>query len=358
MSTSVRVLSIDTWLPERVRTNDEWPAHIVDGWRARMANIVPRSEAAVDDVTEGVRRALDAVLALKDDPFQGVRTVRLIDDDDDASDLEARAAKQALERAGVTPDEIDLLLSHPMVPDLICVNPASAVHEKVGLRRDAPAFGIDGVCTSFILQLDLAQRYLASGGAEKVLVTQSSVCTRVMPPAEPFSPWFGDAGGAAVLGRASEGFGLLSTSFRTWGSLCEAFCASAPEGRWYDGKGRVVAQNRDKNAARRMQLEAPDIARELIADVLAKAGLSHDEVRFFGCHQPAAWFPDVARQHAGLVNARVMPTFAWTGNLSSVNIPMQLAVASREGVLQRGDVVVLFALASGMMAAAAALRWE
>lgn len=357
MKPSVGILAVDTYLPEKVRTNDEWPSHVVESWTQRMSNIVPRSEASVDTVTDGVRRALDAITALGDDPFQGVRTVRVIAEEDGSSDLEARAAKLALERAGVRPDEIDLLLSHPMVPDLMCVNPASAVHEKVGLRREAPAFGLEGVCTSFILQLDLARKAVLADDAKRILVTQSSACTRVMPDDAPFSPWFGDAGGAAVLGESEPGYGLLSTSFRTWGSLSRAFCATVPGGRWHDGGGRVVACNEDRAAARRMQLEAPDIGKEIIADVLQKAGVRHDEVSYFACHQPAAWFPEVCRAHSGLVNAKVMPTFSWTGNLSSVNIPMQLAVASKEGLLKRGDVVVLFALASGMMAAGAVMRW-
>lgn len=352
---TVRIATIDTYLPTRVRRREDWPPEIVARWAERLSRIVPSGDQGVE-VTEGVTRAQAAIGALRDDPFQGVSTVHVVGDDEDSSDLEATAARQVLERSGVAAEDVDLLLSHPMVPDYLCVNPASAVHDKLGLTPSTPAFGIDGVCTSFILQLDLARKAMLADDAERVLVTQSSACTRLMPPEQPFSPWFGDAGGAALLERAPEGHGLLATSTRTWGNLCRAFCATVPEGRWHDG-GKVVAHNEDRVAARRMQLQAPDIGKDLIAETLDKAGVRHDEVSFFACHQPAAWFPEVCREHAGLTEATCLPTFEWTGNLSSVNLPMQLSVATREGVLKRGDLVVLFALASGMMAACGVMRW-
>lgn len=357
MKPSVKILAIDTYLPERVRENHEWPAAVVDGWRARMANVMPRSTAAVERVTDGVRVAMEAIQAISSDPFQGLKSVRVIADEDVSSDLEVRAAKQVLARAGLDAADIDLYLAHTMVPDYMCVNHASIVHEKLGLRRDAAAFSIDSVCTSFIVQLDTARKAILAGDAKRVLVTQSSACSRLMPEGEPFSPWFGDAAGAAVLEEAEPGYGVLSMSFRTWGHMAKAFCATVPGGRWYDG-GRVVACNEDKVAARRMQLEAIDIAKDVIADALEKAGVRADEVKLFASHQPAAWFPEVCRKHAGLSAASVTPTFPWTGNVSSVNIPMQLAVATKERVLARGDLVVVFALGAGMTAACSVIRWS
>ncbi len=352
---SVAIKSVEVWFPTRIRHSSEWPTTVVEKWRERLAKVVPT--AAADDTAEGVRLTLAAIAAHRDDPFQGVVEVRVIDAADDSSDLETRAAQQALARAGISATDIDLLLSHPMVPDYLCVNPGSIVHHKIGLRPEVQAFGVDGVCTSFIIQLDLARKAILSGDARYVLATQSSACTRLMPEADPFSSWFGDAGGAAVLQAAEPGFGLLATSFRTWGEHCRAFCATVPGGRWYEG-GRVVAANEDRAGARKMQLEAADIARDLIAALLAKAGVLHEEVAFFAPHQPAAWFPELCRSRAGLGAAKMAQTSSFTGNLSTVNIPAQLATATREGLLKRGDVVVLFALASGMSAAGAVLRWS
>lgn len=357
MKPSIRIVAVDTYLPTRVRANNEWPASVVNDWRARLANVLPRSTAAVDKVTDGVRASLEAITALSDDPFQGLESVRVIADEDVSSDLETRAARQALALAGLTANDVDLMLSHTMVPDYMCVNQASIVHEKLGLPRTSPAFSVDSVCTSFVVQLDCARKAILAGDAKRVLVTQSTACSRIMPEAEPFSPWFGDGASAAVLAEAEPGYGMLSMSFRTWGHMAKAFCATVPGGRWYDG-GKVVACNEDRVAARRMQLEAMDIARDVIHETLEKADVKPGDVKLLATHQPAVWFPEVCRKHAGLNAATVMPTFKWTGNVSSVNIPIQLSIATRERVLHKGDIVVLFALGAGMSAACTVMRWS
>lgn len=354
MSIPVGILAIDAYLPEKVRTQNDWPKHLVERWTKRLRKLVPDRDCAAH--TDGVKLALAAIEAMKDDPFQGAREVRVIADEDQSSDLEARAARQALDQAALAPEDIDLLLTHSMVPDVLCVNPAAIVHEKLGLRRDITAFGVEGVCASFLLQLSLAAKYIRAGEATRALVTQSSACTRLMPEDAPFSPWFGDAGTAAVVGEVAPGYGLLSMSQHTYGSLHRAFCANVPGGRWYDG-GRVVACNEDRDASRRSQLEAPDMAKPVVLDALEKAGLRPEDVDFFACHQPTNWFLPVTKEHCRLVNAKTAPTFSWTGSLSSSNLPMQLTVATREKLLERGDVVVLFTVAGGMTLTAAVLRW-
>src|SRR5690606_38664047 len=114
--------------------------------------------------------------------------------------MEVEAARDALARAGITADEIDVLITHAMVPDYMCVNHASIVQDKLGLRKSALCFGIEVVCSSFLVQLRLAAQFIHSGAARRVLVTQSSACTRLMPAAEPYAAWLGDAATAVVVG--------------------------------------------------------------------------------------------------------------------------------------------------------------
>src|SRR5690348_9846863 len=99
MKPSVKITAADIYLPERIRTQQDWPADVVASWKERLGTFVPTNKSAVSEVTEGVQLSLDAIAALKSDPFQGVETVHVIDEKDVSSDLEARAAIGALARA-------------------------------------------------------------------------------------------------------------------------------------------------------------------------------------------------------------------------------------------------------------------
>src|SRR5688572_19092876 len=128
---SLGILSVGVHLPENRRTNDWWPVSTVDTWRQKLESLLPRAEACVEgQVTEGVQRALAAMGQLRHDPFQGAIERRVVSDGVPASDLEAAAVKEALSRAQLRPADVDLLLSHSMIPDYSAVNQACIIHHK------------------------------------------------------------------------------------------------------------------------------------------------------------------------------------------------------------------------------------
>ena len=351
------IVGIEAYLPERTKVNSEWPPAVVDQWRSRLANLVPRNSAATKLRTPGVDRSLAAAAKLVDDPFQGSQVRRVIGEDQWPSDLAAIAGNNLMQRLNASRDSVGLLLAHGMVPDYQCANFASVVHEKLHLTSQTPAFCVDAVCASFLVQFNVASRWVSSfPGNEMVLSTLSSACSVIMPSSEPTSAWMGDAGAAALFGKVDEGFGLLGSASTTDGTMHKGFVATVLDGRWYDD-GKVVACTQDKHSVRRMQLEAADYARDVISRALASARVDASEVNFFASHQPAIWFPELCREYSGLTNAQLVNTFAWTGNLSNVNVPMQLALGSRERLLKKGDVVVAFSISSGMMVVASVFRW-
>jgi 3-oxoacyl-[acyl-carrier-protein] synthase-3 len=354
---SVGILGLGTYLPEHVRTNDHWPAAIVDRWLEGQKTWGPRQIAAVDAVTEGVRKSMAAIQEQHVDPFQGSRERRVIADDEVSSDLEVRAARAALASAGCPKEDIDVCITHAMVPDYICVNQAGILGDKLGLSRRTMSFSLDGVCTSFLLQLVTAAQYVRGGIAKRVLTTQSSACTRIAPIEQQFSPHLGDGATAAVLGEVPEGLGFIDAAFQTHGDLHKALCLTVPGGRWYD-EGNAIAHSEDRSSSRKMQLTAADICKELMSQVLERNNLRPEDVRFFASHQACIWLRRVTQEHSGLINARSADTFSWTASLSSANIPMQVAVAAREGILNEGDLMAFFTVASGMTAGVMLYRWS
>ncbi len=350
------IVSIDTWFPENTKSQKDWPTDIVEGWKKRGGAINGDVSGIVDVVTPGVQKCLDAIADGAHDPFGGCRQIHVIDETDESSDLEARAIRRVMGRADLQPHEVDLLLTHAMVNDAHCTNPGAIVHHKVGLPTSTLAYGVDGVCASFLLQLQIASRAIRCGDARKVVISQSSACTRLMPPDAPFAPLFGDGASAAVVAAVDDGYGLLAMASRTWGDMHKSFMATVPGKRWIDD-GKVQAWSGDRVALKKMQLLAPDLSKELIDDVLSKAGVAHDEVAFFACHQPTLWFLPICQEHVGLKRAQTQPTFATTGTLSNVNVPAQLVAAQASAKLHRGDVVVVLTIAGGMTATAAVMRW-
>ncbi len=356
MDRNVGILSIGLYLPEHIRKNDYWPDDVVDVWRQRLSTLVPRAASYVKAMTPGVELTLAAMAKYANDPFQGARERRVAADDETSSDMEARAAAEALNGAGVKPDGIDLLLNQSMIPDYLCMNSATVVHHKVGLAPSTKAFTIDAVCASFAPQLLMAQSLMRAGEASQALLTQSSAAARIMAMDQPFSAWVGDAATAAVVGPVDPGLGLLSSAFRSNGALHGGFVATVPNKRWYD-EGRVVGWNADREAARQMQLTTADTAREVLFEALEKAQLGPSDVDFFVSHQPSAWLREVVQTLCGFDKARSVDAFPWAGSVSSATPLLQLAVAQREGLLKRGDTVAIFAAASGLMASATILRW-
>jgi 3-oxoacyl-[acyl-carrier-protein] synthase-3 len=351
----VGIIGVHAELPRAIRRNDFWSADTVADWGRRLQGIVPRIACYVGD-QPGAALALAEMEKLADDPFQGIRERRIADAALLGSDLEASAIGALLRQIGKTPAQVDALVSHPMLADYECVNHASIVQHKAHLRPDTRALTVSAVCASLGFQAEIAEQYIASGRAQLVVASQSSICTRILPLEEPWSAWHGDCSSALAFGPVERGLGLRSFSFYSDGSLAGAFVATVPGKRWWD-EGAVVAWSDDKAAARAMQLRVPDLAKVLISRALSDAAIAPDEVAFFACHQPQVWLRRVVQAHAGLDHAKSIDTCSWTGSLSTCNVPLQLYVAHREGMLQKGAPVVLFGMASGLVGSAVVLRW-
>jgi len=139
---------IGSFLPEEVRTNDWWPDRVVTEWTKTALDSRPRIEDAIASApTQGQRAVLEAMLGVQADPFRGVRQRRVMDARMESSGMEVEAARRAIQAAGVRPDEIDVLLTHSMVPDDIGIPNSVVVHDKLGLGDHCLTTTVEGTCT-------------------------------------------------------------------------------------------------------------------------------------------------------------------------------------------------------------------
>ena len=354
---SVGILGIGTHLPDHVRTNDWWPAHVVETWQQKRAPGFQRTDREHElKMTEGMQRTLDAMARHQDDPFQGAQERRIIADDQTAADMEAAAAKDALAAAGVRGDEVDFVIGFSICPDDIQVPGACVVHERLGLKDGCLSFNVDAVCNSFQTQLTIAAGLIRGGFGRRGLLLQSSSISRLTRPQDQFGVFFGDGATAVVVGPVTDGKGLLGASHHTNGKLSSGLVCGVPGGAWHD-PGAVVTYTKDGFQARQIVLNLADLAAEVVPEALLRSSLTLDDVDFYACHQATPWLREVTQAHIGFDDVKSVDTFPFAGTLSAANLPMVLATADREGLLDDGDVIAMFSGGTGITWSGSVLRW-
>ncbi|HEY5924502.1 MAG TPA: 3-oxoacyl-[acyl-carrier-protein] synthase III C-terminal domain-containing protein [Kofleriaceae bacterium] len=361
----VGIHGVGIYLPEQVRGNDWWPATLVEQWREKKkGHTVPSQSSWVERQGDGpelpplpgISRVIEALTALKDDPFQGSRERRVAPDDVVASQLEVRAARDAIARAGIDANEIGFLLSYSAVPDYLLTPNACAVHKQLGLPERCLSLAVEGACNSFALQLNLAEKLISSGQYRYGLLVGSSLGSRVVPSQQPGSALFGDGAVAVVVGPVADGYGVLGRSHHTDGTSHRGVVIGVPGKRWHD-EGRNVFYVEDAELGRGLILTVADHAKECLEEALADAGMTKADVDFYACHQGTAWIRQITQEFAELGRARSVDTFAWAGSLMGANLPLVFAVAEREGMLRDGDVVTTFSGGLGETWSSLVLRW-
>jgi len=349
------VLGIGVFLPDSVRRNDWWPDEVVRRWTDRRSDRGPHVDPA--QLPEGPGRVFAAMAEYSSDPFKGGKERRVMDPGMTSSEMEVLAAEDALRRSGVPRSEIGALLTYTQLPDYL-VLPANAakVHHRLGLPSRCFTLGTEGACDSFLMQLHLADQMIRSGAVEYALLIQSSHLQHLIRQQDEHSAWFGDGATAVVVGPVPEGRGVLCTSQLTDGSLFHALVGGTPGKRWNDG-GPIHLYFEDREASNRMVAQLPDMGKRVLDDCFQRTGLAPGGVDFYAAHQGTVWFRKVTQAHAGMGRARFFDSYPWTTSLSASNIPFELAMAQREGLLRKGDLVAAHSGGSGIVVSGALMRW-
>jgi 3-oxoacyl-[acyl-carrier-protein] synthase-3 len=364
----VGILGVGVYLPDEVRTNDWWSAEVVAGWQEKKADRAQKTaeklpsmanwydSADADGASSGVGRVLAALMAMKDDPFQGARERRVAPPELLASEMEIRAARDAVARAGVAPADIDLVLSYSSCPDYLTAQNACLVHRALALPEKAFSLAVEAACNSFLMQLSIAQKMIICGQARHALLVQSSNFTRLISAQHSPSAVFGDGATAVVVGPVGDGAGLLGESHHADGTNHDAVVTGVPGKRWND-EGRAMFYAANLESARAMITAVADHGRQVVLEALDDAGHTVDDVDFYAPHQGTAWLRAVTQDFIGMKRARFCDTFPWAGSLSAANIPLALATAQREGTLKAGDLVAMFAGGAGETWSSIVMRW-
>ncbi|MDY6907349.1 MAG: beta-ketoacyl-ACP synthase III [Chloroflexota bacterium] len=286
----------------------------------------------------------------------GIRERRMASDEEAASTLAAEAGRRALEVAGLSADELDLIIVGTNSPDKI--NPASAflVQNALGASK-AAAFDVVAGCCGFLCALSVAYQFVQNGSYRNVLVAGSEVLTRLINWEDRTTcVLFGDGAGAVVVQANESATDLLSFVMGANGAGAHVLyipgpcdrLADAPEDRRY----YVIMEGREvfKFAVTTM----PEASRQAVQ----AAGLEISDIDLFIPHQANTRIIDSSAKGLGISADKVFVNVDRYGNLSAASCAVALCEAVEMGRLTPGDLVVLVAFGAGLSWAALVLRWQ
>lgn len=271
------------------------------------------------------------------------------------SDLAIRAARAALERAGMPVERIDGIIVATSTPDYTFPAVATMVQDGLGMTRGF-AFDVQAVCAGFIFALSNADAMIRSGQADRILVIGAETFSRIMDWTDRSTcVLFGDGAGAAVV-EAQEGRGDNTDR----GILA---CDLNSDGRYRDllyvdgGVSSTGTAGQLRMQGNLVFRHAIEKLAETARTSLTRAGLTAKDVDWLVPHQANARIISGTAQKMGLPMEKVILTVADHGNTSAASIPMALSVADAQGRFKPGDIILTEAIGGGLSWGSAVLRW-
>ncbi len=272
----------------------------------------------------------------------GIRSRHIAAANETTSDLAEHAARRALDMAGLSPHDLDLIILATTTPDKLFPSTACLLQERLGVGG-FPAFDVQAVCTGFLYALATADKFIQTGGAKNVLVVGAETFSRLVDWTDRNTcVLFGDGAGAVVL-SASDEAGILSTHLHADGRYHEALAANGhvKQGQLNQGDGFTFMRGQEvfKFAVKALS--------QVVAEALEANQLTQNQIDWLVPHQANKRIIDGIAKKLQLPSERVVVTVDYHGNTSAASVPLALDVAVRDGRIQRGDTLLLEAMGGG-----------
>ena len=290
----------------------------------------------------------------------GIRARRIADPDVATSDLCKVACERAMKMAGVTPDDIDLIILGTITPDTHCPAGSNWLEAKLGCRT-ALSFDITAACSGFIFALHVADKMIQSGANKTALVVAGEIMTRVVNWKERESCiLWGDGAGAAVITETEGGAQILSTHVHTDGANGDTLLMpgggskTTPISHESVDKGlhylKLIEGNKSFKVAVNRFAEACEEALEF-------NGRTLDDVDVIIPHQANIRIIQGMAKKLKVPMEKVYMTIEKYGNISSATVPIALDEAVRDGTITKGKLVLLTAFGGGLTWGSSLIKW-
>jgi 3-oxoacyl-[acyl-carrier-protein] synthase III len=285
----------------------------------------------------------------------GIRQRHVAAEGETTCDLAFHAATRALEAAGVQASELDLIVLGTTTPDLIFPATACLLQARLG-ANGCPAFDVNAACSGFIYGLTVADKFIRAGSAKTVLVVGAETLTRMLDWNDrSTSVLFGDGAGAVVL-RADDETGILSTHLHADGARKELL--------WNPVGVSVGFKPDEPNAGVRVLMTGNEVFKHavkaldsVVEETLAANGLDRHDIDWLIPHQANLRIIEATAKRLDMPMERVVVTVDRHGNTSSGSVPLALDEAVRSGRIQRGQLLLLEAFGGGFTWGSALVRY-
>jgi len=274
----------------------------------------------------------------------GVERRHIAEDDQTTSDLCVKAAKIAMEDAGVTADDIDLIVVGTTSPDLIFPNIATLVQNRLGIHG-CPAFSIEAACTGFIYALTTTDKFVRAGETKCALVIGAEIISKLVDWTDRTTcVLFGDGAGAVIV-KPSEEEGIIS-------------CHLGADGQYKDLLYYPVGASKDLHKAglgdSTFLMKGNEVFKVAVKtlgrvakEALTANGISHEDLDWLIPHQANLRIIQATAKRLGMPLEKVIVTVQDHGNTSAASVPMALDVGVRDGRIKRGQLLLLEAFGGG-----------
>jgi len=288
----------------------------------------------------------------------GIKERRIAPETMCTSDMGVEASKRAMEQAGVSGEDIDLIICATITPDMPFPATACLIQKKLEARR-AAAFDMEAACSGFVYAMEIGQQFIASGTYKTVLIVGAEKLSTIVDWEDRGTcVLFGDGAGAAILQSKDETSGILTTCMGSDGSQAEILLMPA-------GGARLPASNETvSNRMHFLKMSGKEVYRNAVIamqtaaeDALRRCNVTIDDIKCVIPHQANIRILEAIADRLKVPMEKVFVNLHRYGNVSAASVAIALDEAAREGRFQRGDLILLIVFGSGLTWASCIIRW-
>ncbi len=285
-------------------------------------------------------------------------------DGNSTSTMGLKAAKKAIERAGIDKEDIELIVFATLSPDYYFPGCGVQIQEQLGIKT-CPALDVRNQCSGFVYGISVADQFIKTGMYKNVLVIGSenhSGGLDMTTRGRHVSVIFGDGAGAAILSRSGDDSGILSTHLHSQGEHIDELSLRGPSTEiWVP---ELIEQNPQENIPYYPKMNGQLVFKnavvrfsEVIHEGLKFNNLKKEEIDMFIPHQANLRISQFIQKKLGLGDEQVFNNIQKYGNTTAASIPIALTEAWEQGKIKKGDLVVLAAFGSGFTWGSVIIRW-
>ena len=289
----------------------------------------------------------------------GIRERHIVDPGVGTSDLAKEASLEAIRRAGLTPDDIDLIIVGTVTPDTLFPSTACLLQHKIGANH-AWGFDVSAACSAFAYSLTVGSQLIAAGSVKYALIVGADVMSSIIDYTDRTTcVLFGDGAGAVVLGLSEDNaFGVIDFAHEIDGSGGSALCMPA------GGSLKPATHETVEQRLHFVKQDGPSVFKfavrrtgDLCDRLLKRNNVTAADIDLFVSHQANRRIIEAVAERVGLDPSKVIINIERFGNTTAGTIPLALNDAVESGRLKKGDLVLLASVGAGFTVGAVLLRW-